>query len=135
MTNKELTMIGENLSKAAMALTELAKSREQESQEMVTKHYQDVVLQSIELKRKDCGGEGVMAQAQVTPEYFRTHKPRLRNSKRINTFWGIDIYRYLCDLWQRDYSERHDYINVCIELGIDSKTGDLNKKATCKQVA
>jgi len=124
MTQEEtIEQVSKLLIDGIAQLTKLAASKDQESERIVIKHYQDVVLKNLDVKSKVFSADTVRAWAQVTPEYFQCHKPRLRNTKRINSFWGVDVHKYLCDLWQRDYSEQ--YRTECYALNIDPKTGDF----------
>ena len=119
----EIEEIGKHLSEGINYLAKMAASREQETDQLITKHYQDVVLQNIDVRCKEINGESVIAWAQVRPEYFAQNKPRLRNNRRTNTFWGVDVCKWLCDLWKRDYPDK--YFNECYTLKIDPKTGDF----------
>jgi hypothetical protein len=127
MTETEtIQQVSKTLITGIEQLTKIAVCREQEADQLITRHYQDVVIANIDAKSKEISADKVIAWAQVPPEYFQLHKPRQRNSKRVNTFWGVDVLKYLCDLWQRDYPE--SYHHACYALRIDPKTGDLNPR-------
>lgn len=127
MTDTEtIEQVGKSLISGIEQLTKIAVCREQETAQLINKHYQDVVIANIDARCKEISADKVIAWAQITPEYFQAHKPRLRNIKRVNTFWGVDVLKYLCDLWQRDYPDA--YFNACYALRIDPTTGDLKSR-------
>jgi len=120
---ENLKTVEEHLTESVHLLVKLATNRESESEEAKQKHYQDVVLQQIDVKSKSISADKVIAWSGVGNDFFLHNKPRIRNSKRIKTYWGIDVIKWLCDLWQRDYPE--NYINECYAQKIDTKTGDF----------
>ena len=122
----ELEKIGQNLAESVNLLVQLAANRETETEETKQKHYQDVVLANIDIKSKAISADKVLAWSGVTPQYFETHKPRLRNGKRTNTYWGVDVTKWLCDYWKRDYPDK--YINECYIRGINTQTGEFMHK-------
>lgn len=122
MTEKFQAIV-EGLHNSVNMLAEIASNSTEESEAAKQKHYQDVVLQQIDVKSKSISADKVMAWSGVGSEYFLHNKPRIRNAKRTKTYWGIDVIKWLCDLWQRDYPE--NYINECYVQNINTKTGDF----------
>lgn len=114
--------ISEQLSEGIKCLAEIAANKELEDENLRQKHYQDVVLSNIDVKSKEISFDKVLAWSGVTPQYLETHKPRVRNNKRNKTFWGVDVTKWLCDFWHRDYPV--EYINECYRLKINSQTGE-----------
>lgn len=60
------------------------------------------------------------------PENFIRQKLYPRNPNRTSTFWALDVMKFLCDLWQKDYPEV--YIKTCKKEGINPKTGNNELK-------
>jgi len=121
--NKQIIEISEQLSKGIKCVAEIAANKDSDNEDLRQRHYQDVVLQNIDVKSKEISFDKVLAWSGVTPQYLETHKPRVRNTKRNKTFWGVDVTKWLCDLWQRDYPDK--YINECYRLNINSQTGEF----------
>lgn len=122
---ENLKTVEEHLTESVKFLVKLAASRETAGEEAKQKHYQDVVLESVDIKSKSISADKALAWSGLPSTIFLANKPRSRNSKRTKTYWGVDVVKWLCELWHRDYPEK--YINECYALNIDPKTGDFKK--------
>ena len=84
MTDTEtIEQVGKSLISGIEQLTKIAVCREQETAQLINKHYQDVVIANIDAKSKEISADKVIAWAQITPEYFQASSSQHQASQYL----------------------------------------------------
>lgn len=80
-------------------------------------HHRKKVLNNLvkHIRSKRISMQTVAAWSDKNENYIRAQIPH-RTERYVNTFWAVDVVKFLCDVWAIDYP--NEYFIQCQKFGI-----------------